>query len=60
MEIEGYRWQDLERMAQNRTRWRTVASVAYAPRRGIMRRQVSKRLASVSMIFWWNFCSFQM
>jgi hypothetical protein len=26
MEIEGYRWQDLERMAQNRTRWRTVVS----------------------------------
>ena len=24
MEIEGYRWQNLERMAQNRTRWRTV------------------------------------
>jgi hypothetical protein len=24
MEIEGYRWQDLECMAQNRTRWRTV------------------------------------
>jgi hypothetical protein len=26
MEIEGYRWQDLERMAQNRTRWRTVVN----------------------------------
>jgi hypothetical protein len=26
MEIEGYRWQDLERMSQNRTRWRTVVS----------------------------------
>ena len=26
MEKEGYRWQDLERMAQNRTRWRTVVS----------------------------------
>jgi hypothetical protein len=26
MEIEGYRWQDLERMAQNRTRWWTVVS----------------------------------
>ena len=26
MEIEVYRWQDLERMAQNRTRWRTVIS----------------------------------
>jgi len=26
MEIEGHRWQDLERMAQNRTRWRTVVS----------------------------------
>jgi hypothetical protein len=26
MEIEGYRWQDLERIAQNRTRWRTVVS----------------------------------
>jgi len=26
MEIEGYRWQDLERMAQNRTRRRTVVS----------------------------------
>jgi len=26
MEIEGYIWQDLERMAQNRTRWRTVVS----------------------------------
>ena len=26
MEIEGYRWQDLERMAQNRTRWRTIVS----------------------------------
>jgi hypothetical protein len=27
MEIEGYRWQDLERKAQNRTRWRTVVTV---------------------------------
>jgi hypothetical protein len=26
MEIESYGWQDLERMAQNRTRWRTVVS----------------------------------
>ena len=26
MEIEGYRWQNLERKAQNRTRWRTVVS----------------------------------
>jgi hypothetical protein len=26
MEIEGYRWQDLEDIAQNRTRWRTVVS----------------------------------
>ena len=26
MEKEGYRWQDLERIAQNRTRWRTVVS----------------------------------
>ena len=26
MEIEGYRWQDLERMAQNRIRWRTVVN----------------------------------
>jgi hypothetical protein len=26
MEIEGYRWQDLENMAHNRTRWRTVFS----------------------------------
>jgi len=26
IEIDGYRWQDLERMAQNRTRWRTVVS----------------------------------
>ena len=26
MEIEGNRWQDLERKAQNRTRWRTVVS----------------------------------
>jgi len=26
IEIEGYRWQDLERMAQNRTRWRIVVS----------------------------------
>ena len=26
MEIEGYRWQDLERMAQHRTRWMTVVS----------------------------------
>ena len=29
MEIEGYRWQDLERMSQNRTRWRTVVSGLY-------------------------------
>jgi hypothetical protein len=26
MEIEGNRWQDLERMSQNRTRWRTDVS----------------------------------
>jgi hypothetical protein len=26
MEIEGYRWQELECLAQNRTRWRTVVS----------------------------------
>lgn len=26
MEIEGYRWQDLECMAQSRTSWRTVVS----------------------------------
>jgi hypothetical protein len=26
MEIEGYRWQDLERMAHNRTKWMTVVS----------------------------------
>ena len=29
MEIEVYRCQDLERMAQNRTRWRTVVSGLY-------------------------------
>jgi hypothetical protein len=29
MEIEGYRWQDLERMSQNKTRWRTVVSGLY-------------------------------
>jgi hypothetical protein len=29
METEGYRWQDLERMSQNRTRWRTVVSGKY-------------------------------
>ena len=32
MEIEGYRWQDLERMSQNRTRWRTVVSGPCTPR----------------------------
>ena len=26
METEGNRWQDVERMSQNRTRWRTVVS----------------------------------
>jgi hypothetical protein len=43
MEVEGYRWQDLERMAQNRTGG-GLLSVAYAPPRCNRRKQVSKIL----------------
>jgi hypothetical protein len=52
MEIEGYRWQDLERMAQNRTRWRTVVSSLCTTKvqQASASKQVSKATAQIEQV----------
>jgi len=49
MEIEGYRWQDLERMAQTE-HGGGLSSVVYVPPRYNRRKQVSKWFRSIKLV----------